>query len=107
MQTKQCADILPSMMCLASASTYAQLSTPVARSAEIRLCLCLQGQDMSCAETDAWLHCTTVPKRAPRHFSPRYGHGLQRLPEALLSITSAPANEVCLAVASVEPMLFP
>lgn len=46
MQTKQCADILPSTMCLASASTYAQLSTPAARSAEIRLCLCLQGQDM-------------------------------------------------------------
>lgn len=30
----------------------------------------------NCVETDARLHCTTLPQRAPRHFSPRYTHCL-------------------------------
>lgn len=107
MQTKQHADILPGMMCSALTSTSGWLPTP------------LQGQQRcgsacvfrprTCVETDAWLlDCTTLPKRAPRHFSPRYAHWLwaaaasSALIYHLCSIRSRKANSSLL-----QPCLKP
>lgn len=87
-------------------STCIHLSR-AAKSAEIRLCLCLQGQDL-CRDL-----CLVTLHHFPQkghwdifHLDMPTGCG-QRLPGALLSITSAPDGEVCLVMASMEPILFP
>lgn len=71
MQARERADTSPSTAHLAAvaAHTSCKGSRVLTRSARVF-------RARNCVEPDARLHCTTLPQRALRHFSPRYTHCL-------------------------------
>lgn len=108
MQGRVHADISPSTEHLAATSSPAWLPTPAARAAGSSQGLLVSPGPGIVLRL---MHGYIAPPSPEGHqdtFHPDTPPGCrQRLPGALLSITSAPASEVTWAVASMEPIPFP